>query len=269
MTNPLDYKPSPIPEDCHFRIGASSFYSFVQTPWNWYREAVLKETLFDYNTSSVLGTCVHYCAEQYAKKEPIDKQMINAYIDKHPVKVDYDPYDVKEALPSMAEAVVNGYVKNTRPIGVEMCVAQEIGKGYAVSTSIDLLEGTKEDTLITDYKTYNSKTKPKSISPKYKTQLLVTDYILRKHGYNPTRIRTVNVNRPCGGGLSEKTGKPLKVYPAEVTKLTEEITPEDREYIDNCLNLCVESMEAAKKYPHLTHCIFHDMRLKLEEHNNE
>jgi len=118
--------------------------------------------------------------------------------------------------------------------------------------------------MVVDYKTYNSKTAPKTIPSHYKYQLLVYVWVLLKKGYNPTRIRLVYINRNIDGGVSDKTGKPLKSYPPTTTVLTEVITQEDIDFIDGLLNLAVDSIEAWKKYPELVHVIFHDPRLKPE-----
>ena len=66
VTTELDYVSTPIPEDGVFKISPSAFAKFVERPHAWYRQEVLKEDVFDYNTASVLGTIVHYCAEKVA-----------------------------------------------------------------------------------------------------------------------------------------------------------------------------------------------------------
>ena len=96
----------------------------------------------------------------------------------------------------------------------------------------------------------------------YKYQLLTYVWILKALGYNVTRIRLVYVNRAIDGGISEKTGKPLKSYPPEVTILTEEVNSEDMVFIEDQLELCSDSVKASKKHPELCHVIWHDMRNK-------
>lgn len=262
--SPLDYKPTPIPEGCHFRISPSSFSEFVMRPHNWYADVVLGESSFDYNTSSVLGTCVHYCAEQIAKDQPVDEKVIHAYIDKHKVKDDYDPEEVKRQFVGMAETLVNDYVLKNDFIHVEHKLTAEVKNGFAVAGTCDAIQGDLIDTTITDYKTYNSKTKPRAIPQNYRYQLLVYAWAAKKNGFDPTRIRLVYVNRNIDGGISDKTNKPLKSYPPEVTVLTETITQEDLDFIESLLELCVESVEAAEKYPELRHVIFHDPRLRIK-----
>jgi len=263
MTNPLQYVSTPIPEDGVFKISPSKFANFIQKPHQWYRSEILNEDPFSHNTSSVIGTCVHYCAEMVARNETIDKQMIADYIDSLEQHEEYDSYVVQNNYIQMAECLVNDYVLENQFLEVEAQHRAHIKLGYYAAGTLDRLEGDKNDCCIVDYKTYNSKTKPRSIPSYYKYQLLVYAYILRKNNYNTTRIRLVYVNRNIEGEISEKTGKRLKSYPPEVTVLTETITEDDFEFIAGLMELCVDSVEAAKKYPELTHVIFHDPRLKV------
>lgn len=263
MTSPLSYKPTEVPEG-HFRISPSRFSEFVSKPYQWYREVVLGEDGFNYSTASVIGTCVHWCAEQIAKKMPVEKSVINEYIRSLEDHEDYDKAVVEEAYLPMAETLVNDYVLENQFLAVEMPVVANIRDKYSVAGTLDALQGDKQDCMVSDYKSYNSKTKPKAIPMHYRYQLLVYAWALIKNGYNVTRIRLIYVNRHIDGGISEKTGKPLKSYPPEVTVLTEQITQEDIDFIDGLLNLCVDSVEAAEKHPELRHVIFHDPRLKVE-----
>ena len=143
-----------------------------------------------------------------------------------------------------------------------MQVCMPLGDGVYVAGTCDLIEGTKEDATLTDYKTYNSKVAPKSFNLGYKLQLLTYALILRKQGINVTRIRNVYINRPIDGGISEKTGKPLKSYPPTITPLTHVIEPEDLEYAQSMLDLWKDTYLTGLKYPELLHIIYHDPRLK-------
>lgn len=84
---------------------------------------------------------------------------------------------------------------------------------------------------------------------------------LLKENPIPQRIRLVYVNRPIDGGISEKTGKPLKSYPPEVTVLTECITDEDWDLISNTLMLIALSVKKIKEDPSLIPLIFKSMKL--------
>ena len=115
--------------------------------------------------------------------------------------------------------------------------------------------------MLGDYKTYSSKTKPRTIPQHYKYQLLVYAWILAQLGWNVTRIRLIYVNRHIEGEISEKTGKRMKSYPPEVTVLTESIDKTDIDFIEGLLHLAVDSCKASEKHPELRHVIWHDPRL--------
>jgi RecB family exonuclease len=262
--NKLDYVSASVPEDCIQKISPSSFASFITRPWQWYRQQIQGLDKFEYNTSSVIGTIVHYCAEQVAKDLEVNEEEIEAYINQFEENENYDKDIVRLNWYNMASVLINNYVMENKEnyFEVEKQYCALIGDGVYASGTSDVIQGSLEDCMIVDYKTYNSKTQPKSISADYKYQLLVYCWILRKLGYNVTRIRLVYVNRRIDGGISEKTGKPLKSYESEVTVLTETVTDEDLEYIDNMLNLCRETILVSNKHPELRHIIWHDSRAK-------
>lgn len=264
MSNDLGYTDVKLPEDAVFKISPSAFAKFIESPHIWYREQVLGEREFTHNTSTVIGTVVHYCAEMVAEGKPVDKRAIEEYVFSHAEHEEFDPNEVMAAYPAMAECLVNGYVlKNMNQyIGTEMQFVAPLGDGFYAGGTLDVLQGSKNDCMLVDYKTYSSKTKPKSIPRNYKYQLLVYAFMLMLNGYNVTRIRLVYVNRYVDGGLSEKTGKPLKSYPPEVTELTEVITEEDIEFIKSLLSLCKDTVIASNNHPELNHVIWHDWRLK-------
>lgn len=269
MSNPLDYDhdTSYLPNDCVLKISPSKFSTFIEKPHNWYREVVLKESSFDYNTSSVMGTIVHYIAEKVAKKEMIDKKAITDYIIKHEPNDNYCPETVTNNFELMAKVLINNYVlPNLHDyLEVETKHFTKLYKGIYVGGTVDVLQGTKDDCMVVDYKTYSSKTKPKVIAQYYKYQILVYAYMLSKLGYNVSRVRLVYINRNIDGGVSEKTNKPLKSYPPEVTVLTESITQDDLDFIGSTLELCAESYYAGVKHPELLHVIWKDKRLQVEK----
>lgn len=134
-----------------------------------------------------------------------------------------------------------------------------ISKGYKDHTVRRLSDG-----MIVDYKTYNSATEPKSIPFDYKIQTLAYAWIYRQMGIEINRIRLVYVNRPIDTrSISEKTGKPIgKVTPPRVTVLTEVITPDDWELIDNTLKLIAETVQYVRQHPDTAHLLFKSYKLK-------
>jgi len=264
MTNPLAYVSTPIPEGGKMKFSPSAFSKFVDKPHAWFRSEVLGEKEFSHSTSTVIGTIVHYCAEKVAKGEQVSNRDIEDYIDSLDEHDDYDRAVVRGNYQAMAETLVNDYVLEHNYLEVETQHCAEVKDGYYAAGTLDALQGVKEECMVVDYKTYHSKTKPKTIPYYYKYQLLVYAYILRKLGYEVTRIRLVYVNRHIEGEISEKTGKPLKSYPPEVTVLTESITEEDFEFISGLLELAVDTVEFYNERPDLAHIIFHDPRLRPE-----
>jgi hypothetical protein len=262
----LAYTPASVPEDCVQKISPSSFAKFITTPWSWYRQQILELDKFEYSTASVIGTIVHYCAEQVASNKDVDEDAIEKYIKSFEEKDDYAINVVEANWYEMAAVLINEYVTAEMDsyIGIEKQVCQNIGSNFYVAGTLDALQGHKNDCLLTDYKTYSSKTKPKAIPADYRYQLLTYSMALRKAGYNVTRIRLVYVNRRIDGGVSEKTGKPLKSYPPEVVVLTETITNEDIDFITGMLDLCKDTVLACIKHPELVHVITHDPRNKPE-----
>lgn len=264
--SPLAYVPSSVPKGGIMNISPSSFGKFVEKPHVWFTEQVMKETTFNYSTSTVLGTIVHYCAECVAKDVSVSVDCIDDYINSFEENEEYSKHDVRENYPAMAKVLVNQYVLPNKYCTLDTECFKQIqmphNKKFYVGGTIDRLEGSVEDCTIVDYKTYNSKTKPKSISSHYKYQLLVYAWVLKLLGYDPTRMKLVYVNRNIDGGISEKTQKPLKSYPPEITELVEVITEEDLLFIEGLLYLAADSVDAWKKYPELAHVIWHDPRLK-------
>lgn len=259
----LDYVSSPMPKEGVFKISPSAFPKFIDRPYIWYREQVLKEDVFTYNTASVLGTIVHYCAEKVAKNEEVDTDEIERYISKWTPNEDYDPDIVRAQYINMAERLVNDYVLGRNFLEVEKQLHCHLKNGFYIAGTLDALEGIKTDCLLDDYKSYSSKTKPKAIPANYRYQLLTYAYMLKKNGYDVTRIRLIYINRHIEGEISEKTGKQMKSYPPEVTILTENISQEDLDFIESMLMLCVDSVIAGQEHPELLHVIFHDPRLAV------
>ena len=69
MLKSLDYKENYetlIPEG-NFRISPSMVAKFTEKKWEWYQSQVLGNSEFNGNTATVLGTCVHRCAEVFTK----------------------------------------------------------------------------------------------------------------------------------------------------------------------------------------------------------
>lgn len=251
-----------LPENA-FRISASQFNLFMTKPHQWFREQVLGEKSFTGNTASVLGTIIHYIAECVSLEKEVRKDHIEMYISSFENNEEVDTSEIRSQYKQMAETLVNGYIlKNQSNFSdAEPFEYIEILPGIFPSGSIDRVEKVGDGTLrIVDYKTYNSKTKPKSIPMNYKYQLLIYAYL---YG-NVSEIRLVYINRFIEGGISDKTGKPLKSYPPEVTVLTEQVTKEDIDFIVSVLKLCAETYQTYLDKPEMAYLLYRDYRLKKE-----
>jgi len=242
-----------------FKISPSSFSRFMDRPHEWYREHVLGEGGFEGNTASVIGTLVHYVAEQLAKGNIPDKVEMTQYVTNHKSNEDVDCKAVLAEFGPMAERLVNDYVLPNMPEAVEEFIQLDLGDGVYAAGSVDA----RDNGMVIDYKSYNSKTKPRSIPMHYRYQLLIYAYIYTKTGIPIDRIRLVYINRNIVGAISEVTGKQLKSYPPEVTVLTESITKDDLDFIESVLTLCKDTYLKAKEDPSLVHLLFRDMRLKV------
>ena len=259
----LEYNKGPgLLDGTKFKISPSQFSKFMERPWDWYREQILGESSFNGNTATVIGTIVHYCAEMKALDREPSKTDIEWYIQEQTKdNEDVDAKEVRKAYPEMAMRLVNDYVLKQTFTEVEPYVSTKLGSA-TVSGSIDAVQGS----MIVDYKTYSSKVKPRVIPKNYRYQLLIYAWIMTQNEKPIDRIRLVYVNKAIDGGISEKTGKPLKSYPPEVTVLTESIGEEDLEFIESVLTICVETYDAAIDLPNIVHLLYKDMRLK-EKHD--
>lgn len=266
-----------LPEGA-FGISPSSLGKFFNEPHNWYRDTFLGEKSFTGSTSTVLGTLVHYCAEQHVKGLPIDQMQIYQYLYEqccHPflngfptseskaksfllsqARLEFDIEHILYQYPLMASILIDK-INTLVPTKAEEIVCTEIIPGYWASGSVDLLCG--QD--LYDYKTTSALSPPKSISYEHKLQLLTYAYCHIKNG-NP--IKSINIIYVTTNvtGRTGTTGKPLADYPATATILTHYITAEDIEFIESILKLVAETAEYVKANPNLAYIIFRDYRLK-------
>lgn len=246
-----------LPEGA-FGISPSNVNKFFDKPHEWYREQVLGEDGFDGNTSSTLGTIVHFCGEEFATKQTVDHEEIEKYLAKEAAKPDVDGHYIESQWKVMGQALIDYLRENGIPDRVEELVKWEVIPGYFASGSADAVHGT---TLI-DYKTTSNMTAPDKIPYYYKYQLLTYAYIYNQLGITIDRIRIVWITHNQTGRFSEKTGKPLKDYPTTVTAVTEMITQEDLDFIESLLKLVAESVDTVKQNPDLAYLVFKDYRLK-------
>ena len=285
MTTRLDYISGStiIPEDA-FGISPSSLGKFFDEPHLWYRQYILKETNFDTTTSTVLGTIVHFCAEEFLTTGKVDKLEIYKYIYKNAfTELDENfPTTEHEALPYleqltstiidipyileqykiMGNALITELKKRPKSLcETEVMVAAEVIPGYFVAGSCDLIQG--QD--IYDYKTTSSLSAPSSVSYGYKLQLLAYAYALVKSGRKINTASIIWITTNQVNRFNDK-GKPLADYPATCTISSAiKIDEQSLSFIESILKLVAETIQFVKDNPDKAYIVFRDYRLKFPE----
>jgi len=262
-----------LPEGA-FRIGASSFSTFVSRPWQFYKEHVLNIGGFTNSTAATLGTITHYVCESKAQDKEPDIKEINQYIENQSDNIDVDKYIVEQEWKSMAMCAVNEFVlpNQHRYSSVEEFVTYKLTDGLYIGGSIDAIldevktsKGSTSGKII-DYKTTSGRV-PSVIPANYKQQLLVYAWVLKQLGRTMDRIQLVYITREKDTrGISEKTGKPIgKLVPPTCTVLVEQITLEDLKWIEEEIMLAKDKLLATEQYPKLRNLIWHFPESYLEE----
>ncbi len=282
MKTKLDYISGQtiIPEGA-FGISPSGLSKFFSEPHNWYREHILGEQGFTGSTATYLGTIVHYCAECYVNKEPIDMMEICRYLyrdcfvglrelpDTYDEAVEFlrlncnnpnidVPYILSQ-FEIMGSTLITSITK-LRNVKAEEMVCAEVIPGVWASGSIDL----QSPTDIYDYKTTSSLSAPKTISYEHKLQLLTYAWIKHQNG---TPVKTINIIYVTNNQVNRygANNKKLDDYPSTAVLLTHKITADDMEFISSLLKLVAESVEYVKQHPETAYLIFKDYRLKSEQ----
>ena len=282
----LDYIPgSSITPPHAFTISPSSLGKFFDEPHTWYREYVLGQREFDSTTSTVLGTIVHFCGEEFIKTKSVDKLEIFKYLyslthttqcpfttldqaETYFSSFTHPNYDIQHIL-SQYKPMGNCLIKYLSELPKfklnqavsEQMVAAEIIPGYYVSGSCDLQIGPD----IYDYKTTSSLSAPSSVNYGYRLQLLAYAYALVKSGVQINTASIIWVTTNQVNRLNDK-GKPLADYPATCS-VSQTITIDEQSlaFIEDILKLVAETVQFVKANPQYAYIAFRDYRLKLSE----
>lgn len=240
-----------------FRISASQLSKFFDKTSEWYHENLLGEEGFTGNTATNLGTIVHAGIEMFVNTGVVDWSALEEHISSLEGTPDVDLDIIRSQYTHMIEAVLP-FVQANMPTEVEKFVFYELLPGIVAGGSIDALRG---DTIM-DWKTTSSKTPPTRFSRNYWFQQMTYAWVLKQQGIDIRYLKLVYITQNETGRVSEKTGKPLKDYPSEVSVVTEEVTEEGLELIGSCLKLVAESVQTWHDKPELRHLLAQDMRLK-------
>lgn len=241
-----------------FRIGASQVSKFFDSTANWYREHLLGEEGFIGNTASHLGTVVHAGIEMFVETGEVDYQAIEDYI----LSIENPEVDQQHILSQYGPMldVALPFVMQNMPDKVEEFVFHEILPGIGAGGSIDALRGNS----IMDWKTTSAKTLPTKFTRSYWFQQMTYAWVLKQQGRTIDYIKLVYISKNETGRVSEKTGKPLKDYPSQISVVTEEVTEEGLDLIGSCLKLIAESVHTWNENEELRHLLAQDMRLKAK-----
>jgi len=255
------YDGSDVLPDGAIRISPSQLSKFFDQTSEWWRTQILGEdALFTGSTATHLGTAVHAAAHMYHETKNVDQDIVANYIDSlSDDEIDTDV--IHRQWPTMATRLIQDFVSSAPIVHAERFVHFEIAPNIFVSGSIDAM--TAND--IIDYKTMGSLDKarvPTTFSRPYYFQQLTYAWILNKLGESRQFMKLVYVSRDNTGRVSERTGKPLKDYPSEVNILTEPITVENLDFIDQVLHLVADSIQYYQKNPDSLYLLAQDYRLK-------
>ena len=246
-----------VPQNA-IRISPSQLSKFFDATSTWYRSTLLGEQEVIQNRTPIeLGNCIHAAAAMTFDTGHVDMQQIRNYVSaiSNP---EVDKSAILDQLPHMIP-LISSYVLNNRPSTSEEFLAFELKPNIYVAGTLDAYSN---NGILTDYKTTSSKTVPTTIPRSYYFQLMTYAWLLRKHNRTITQLRLVYVTRFIDGGISERTGRPLKSYPAELHTLNHIITDDDWSLIDGCLNVIADSIQLWQAHPEYRHILSQDNRLR-------
>jgi len=230
------------------KLSPSGLANFFSNPSNWYRDTFTDENTFKGNTGSTIGTIIHGVCESVAKNEPVDREVVEAYIDSIDNE-DVDKAEVREHWYGMSHALVNEYVLKQPPELIEYQTKCEVAKGIWLAGTIDGVYLNSGGILL-DYKSARTKPNTETIPFNYKTQMMAYSYMLKQEGKEINQLRIAYVSR--------KT----KTLPPRVFVVNHIITKEDWDDFDDILKLVVETIQLEQEHPEYRHLLYKSMNLK-------
>ncbi len=254
-----------IPADA-FKISPSSVENFFSEKTNWYRENLLGEPKkFTGSTATVLGTCVHACAEVVANAKmdntshDSDKlaEEVEKYISTYADDPDYDVDKIRDLWRNMAEPLITEYVLEANTIATEEFILHELLPNIYVGGTYDAITSTvPNDDLynpigqltVRDYKTASSK--PASFSYKYKLQAYTYAYILHQKGVKVSNVELCFAVQPT------------KTLGVRTFNFSVPFDDNAYKFIEGILFLIADSVQAFKALPEWRYLLACDYRLK-------
>lgn len=246
-----------IPKEA-IRISPSSISKFTTRKWEWFQEVVNKESLFLGNDSTILGTCVHKVAEDYIKLRKVNKESIYAYIDTFKDRTDINKEFIKEQFVPMGQSLINYLNTFGIPKQSELTLTYKFTDDIYLAGTIDAIQ----DNTVIDFKTTSNLSPLNDIPQHYKWQLLTYAWLAKKEGFTIDKIKILWITQNHVNRISDKTGKKMKDYPSIVKGVTHLITDEDMRFIDDYINLIVDTLKFSNSNPQYNYITYSDYRLK-------
>ena len=233
------------------KISPSQAASFFTNTTMWYRETILGEKqIIENQDSLILGTIVHYFAEQASLKIKPDnpEQLVTEYLaEQKPENAD----EILSLWKDMANELIKGCILGQpKPLATELFMYHKLLPGIYVGGTTDAIIDLGNGAVsIRDYKT--AATKPTGISYGYRLQAHIYAFLATKLGYNVEQIELQYVVRPT------------KTLPCRHFTFTEPFTKENLDTITDQLQLMAESIDFWNKNPEYRYLLAQDYRLRL------
>ena len=233
-----------------FKLSPSSLAKFFTNTREWYGETLLGETYFTSSDSTILGTIVHYFAEQASlrlKPENPDK-LVADYLSTQKVE---SPAEIQALWKDMSNELIKGCIHgHPKPLATEQFMFHKLLPGIYVGGTTDAIVDLGNGTVsIRDYKT--ASTKPSGISYAYRLQAHIYAFLATHYlGHKVSQIELQFVTRPT------------KTLPCRHFSFTEPFTEENLATITDQLQLIAESVDFWNKNPDLRYLLAQDLRLK-------
>ena len=250
-----------------FKISPSGVEKFFSDKVTWYSENLLgAPKKFTGSTATVLGTCVHACAEVVANsliaKEPHNSaelaEAIEAHIDTYEEDEDYDTGKIRGLWHSMAELLIQDYVMEANTIATEDYIQHELLPGIFVGGTYDAITSTApNDNLmkpagqltVRDYKTASKL--PSVFTYAYKLQAYTYAYILHQKGIKVSYVELCYAVQPT------------KTLPVRTKNFVIPFDDQAYDFIEGILYLIADSTQAFKALPEWRYLLMNDYRQKI------
>lgn len=241
-----------------FRISPSQASLFFDKTSEWWRSHLLKEDpSFMGSSFSELGNCVHTAAEMYVDTGRYTSEDIDAYINS--LDNTYDKDFIKLQYPAMADALISQFLQFNIPSHTEHFLWKEVLPNIGVGGSIDHID--VKNKVLRDYKTTNSLTPPDKFSRNYYFQQMLYWWLCKQNGIHITQLELIFITTNQVGRISDKTMKPLKDYPSNVTVVTHVVTEHDMNLIESIIDLIANSVQLWNTTPSIRWALAQDWRL--------